>query len=252
MLRPIANTVNLLFMLCGICAHARPLQTNFISFADAPEWLSEGMLSQATGPIQDFLQWDLRRLKAFYYTDASAFSDAAGGNGSYKAFFRRKDGTIHLGPEIHAANFNRVFSHELVHAIFFQKYKGAIPAWLEEGFANYLGKVGSVEYAWLVQQPIPNVTTLGHPSTDPTGSHFHYQTSTALAEMIAAKCPLSDLFQLSVGRKIETYLSTFCEIQDLNAEYVKWIKSKAAALDSQPRAEQLPKNKSASASKRSK
>jgi hypothetical protein len=226
MLRRLLLTVNVLVMLCAKPNFAAEIRTNFIHFKSAPPWLTEAMVEKATGPVQDFLQWHLRRLQAFWHPDPDEFQ-ALSGNAAFKALFRRSDGTLHLGPEISSSNFHTFFTHELVHAIFFQKYKSAIPQWLEEGLANYLAKMGPVDYAWLSRQPSIDVTKLAHPSTDATGVRFHYQTSTALTEMIVAQCSLSDLLQLSVGRKMETYLKTYCEIADLNASYAQWLKSKA-------------------------
>jgi hypothetical protein len=222
-------TVNLLFMLCAISAQADELLTNFVRFPRPPVWLTSSMVEKATGPIQNFLQWDIRRIQAFCHSDQAEFEALHGMGPGIKAFFRRSDSTLHLGPEIGAKNFQPVFQHELVHAIFFQKYKGAIPTWMEEGLANYLGKTGPVDYVWLSAQPYRDVTSLSHPSRDLSGSRYHYQASTAVTEYIASKCSLHDLLELSVGRKLEKYLSTFCEIKDVNSGFQKWVRDKAAA-----------------------
>jgi hypothetical protein len=227
MLRSWYCTVNLLFVLCAIPARANEILTNFIRFPKPPAWLSAAMVEKGTGPIQDFLQWDIRRIQAFWHGDPAEFGALHGAGPSIKAFFRRSDSTLHLGPEVNASNFIPIFSHELVHAVFFQKYKDAIPKWMEEGLANYLGKTGPVDYVWLASQPFRDVTTLTHPLQDTSGMRFHYQTSTAVTEFIAAKCSLNDLLQLSVGKKLETYLGTYCEINDLNTGYQKWVKEKA-------------------------
>jgi hypothetical protein len=130
-----------------------------------------------------------------------------------------------------------------VHIIVFQKYKSAIPAWLDEGLANYAADRRNVSYAWLKTQPYRDVSTLVHPfekaRTDESGPYkvgsavgsgpdrarYHYEASTAVMEMIATHCDIHDLLQLSVGKKLETYLSTYCGINDVNAEFKAWLAS---------------------------
>ncbi len=240
MLRSYPLTVNLFFTLCATAVVAAEIQTNFVHIQQAPAWLNEQMVEKATGPVQDFLQWHLHRIRVYVHKDPAAFQALHGAGPMIKAFFRRSDGTLHLGPEVNAENFQPIFSHELVHAIFYQKYKQAIPAWLEEGLANYLGKTTGVDYAWLAQQPFQDVRTLTHPTRDPSGLRHHYQTSTALIEMIVAKCSLYDLLQLSVGAKLETYLGTLCEIADINLAYRDWVKKKSAP---KPVVKATPKSK---------
>ncbi|MBY0370741.1 hypothetical protein K2X33_08645 [bacterium] len=218
-------TVNLLFLVPPV--HGKEIQTNSVRFPNAPEWLTEAMVEKGTRPVQDFLQWDMHRLPVYFHPTHEDFRSALNAEGAFVAFFRRTDSTMHLGPKVTAQNFQRIFSHEVVHAVFYQKYKGAIPSWLEEGLANYVGKTEGVDYAWLAKQPIADVTGLSHPIRDPEGSRFHYQTSTALVEMIASHCSLHDLLELSVGKKVETYLSTFCEIPDVNKAYREWLDKKA-------------------------
>lgn len=213
--------------LCTVCAFAKRIQTNNILFQEAPDWLTEGQVEQATNTVQNFLQWDLHRIKAFYHQNQNEFESLHHAGRSIKAFFRPSDSTLHLGPEVNAQNFVPIFSHEIVHAVFFQKYKGAIPPWLEEGLANYLGKTGPVDYRWLASQPPVDITTLAHPTKDSSGLKYHYQASQAAAEMIVAQCSLDDLLQLSVGRKLVTYLSTYCEIPDVNVAFKKWVAKKA-------------------------
>src|SRR5262249_35255273 len=143
------------------------------------------------------------------------------------AFYRRSDRTIHLGPAVKSGNFDRVFAHELVHVVFHQKYKGAIPQWLEEGLANHVSGEGIVDYRWLAKQPYRDVTTLSPPFHGDTDPDYDYAASTALVEMISKRCSLSDLLQLSVGKKLESYLATFCEIHNVNRDLWDWIAKKA-------------------------
>ena len=88
------------------------------------------------------------------------------------------------------AENDHVIGHELVHVILRQKYKGAIPGWLEEGLANYTGKMGGkVDYKWLQTQPKVDVMTLSHPFSGSVGFRYHYIASTGVMEMIASSDP---------------------------------------------------------------
>lgn len=223
MLATWVSTVNLLFTLCAYSAAAKEIKTESVVFVNPPAWVSEAMVEKATSPIHTYLQWEVRRVKVSYHSDAAEFESIHNGGPAVAAFFRRKDSTVHLGPRVTAGNFHAVFGHEWVHVVFFQKYKGAIPQWLEEGLANYLAKLGSVDYAWLATQPFQDVRELHHPLSDVSTMKFHYQTSTAVTEMIASRCALPDLLQLSVKKKLETYLSTFCEIANINGAYKEWV-----------------------------
>ena len=110
----------------------------------------------------------------------------------------------------------------------FQKYKNAIPPWLEEGLANWAAKHGTIDYKYLASQPAVDVKTMGHPfGNGGPGPRYHYMASTALMEMIGSHCQIHDLLQLSVGEKLEGYLGTFCDIPDLNAEFHKFVARKA-------------------------
>src|SRR5690606_11603914 len=120
--------------------------------------------------------------------------------GSVLALARKSSNSIHIGPRVTTENFDQVFGHELVHIISNQKYKGAIPKWLEEGLANHLSKKGKVDYKWLAAKPFPkDVTQLSHPfSGTDDDTRYHYLASQALAEMIFSKCSMQTLLQLSV------------------------------------------------------
>ncbi len=206
---------------------AIPIKTNQLSVPNPPAWITERRMQKVVDAIQQALEWDIRRLPVYFYADESQFTDGLKLNFKAAGFFRRGDCSIHLGPAVNTANFDEVFGHELVHAIFFQKYKSAIPAWLEEGLANFLSRREKVDYGWLSKQPAVDITTLSHPNAETNGARFHYQTSTAAVEMISKKCSLPELLKLSVGRKLTTYLGTYCEIKDVNADFRAWLVSKA-------------------------
>jgi hypothetical protein len=217
----------------GSWATAAPITTNEIDMQQPPAWLKASRVEKVVSHIQDFLEWDIRKIPVFWYSDQGSF-EAAHHLGPYPmAFSRRSDLTVHLGPRVDASNFDSTFGHELVHIILYQKYKDAVPPWLDEGLANYVSKHGHVDYPYLAKQPPGDVHLLTHPFKGPEAdgsvdvARFHYQASTALMEMIASKCDLHDLLQLSVGKSLEGYLSTFCGISDVNDEFRKWVKRKA-------------------------
>jgi hypothetical protein len=240
----------LFFFFIGLLsaqAQARVVDTNEVRSDAAPAWVKTPLVDRVVERIQSKLEWDIRKIRLVWHSDQQEFRKAHGFDDSVLAFSRKSDNSVHMGPRVSETNFESVFGHELVHVILFQKYKGAVPKWLEEGLANSLsnhqplvknGKVASdqshwsVDYAWLTAQPSMDVLTLNHPflGVATQGARYHYQASQALVEMIASHCSLDQLLQLSVGKKLENYLSTFCGIDDVNSEFRKWVAKKAKTL----------------------
>lgn len=213
-----------ILLLCF--AAAAELRTQAVTFVNPPAWLKERAVERTVDRVQAFLEWDIRRVQAHWYTDEKAFGAVHGFGATVLAVARKKDQTLHFGPRVTAGNFDSVFGHELAHIILFQKYKDAIPKWLEEGLANRAGKRGKVDYGWLAAQPERDVTQLDHPFSGAADSGYHYTASTALIEMLASKCDLGDLLQLSVGKKLETYIANTCGIADINVEFRNWVRRK--------------------------
>jgi hypothetical protein len=209
-------------------AQAKEVTTNEVSMPNAPDWVTETRVNGIVEKIQTLLQWDIRRIHVTFYSDEAAFENVHHMGPTVLAFSRKSDNSVHVGPRVTSENFEGVFGHELTHVISFQKYHDAIPSWLEEGLANYLVKRGDPDYAWMATQPpLRDIHELTHPFNGTTDHvRFVYMASRALIDMIAAKCDLNDLLQLSVGKKMETYFGTYCGIPDLNAEFRKWIASK--------------------------
>ncbi len=214
------------------------IETNAVTFSNAPTWLKASRINRVVDGIQNVLEWDIRRIQAYYYTNASEFEKVHGFGPLVMAVSRKEDGTVHVGPRVNEKNFDGVFGHELVHVILFQKYKDSIPKWLEEGLANYAAKKGPVDYVALAKRgSLPDLHSLTHPfaganplaSSSQAAALDHYQLSRAAIEMIASKCSLSELLQLSVGKNLESFLGTFCDIEDLNSEFKSWVKRKARA-----------------------
>lgn len=209
-------------------AQAKDIQTNAVSMSNAPEWLRAGRVEKVTERMQSSLEWTIRKVQVIWYTDQKEFEKSHELGPYARAVSQKKLNVIRLGPKVNDSNFDQVFAHELTHIISFQKYKEAIPRWLEEGLANHLSKNAKVDYKWLSAQPMPNdVRDLVHPMSGSADDiRYSYQASQALAEMIAKKCDLTNLLRLSVGHGMDNYLRTFCEIPDLNVAYKKWVMQK--------------------------
>ncbi len=201
------------------------LKTNNIHMAAAPAWVTVQKIDAIVDKIQQLLEWDIRRIEVHWYKSSEDFEKVHSYGPTVLAISRKSDNTVHLGPRVNSDNFPGVFGHELVHIISFQKYKGAIPLWLEEGLANHLSQQTKVDYHWLTSQPRPeDVRNLTHPFGGTVDNiRYHYMASQALIEMIADKCDLSNLVRLSVGRKLEDKLNTYCEIKDINLAFKAWL-----------------------------
>ncbi len=203
--------------------------TNEVVSENSPEWLKRNRMEKVTQRIQRKLEWSTRRVAMHWYKTKEEFRHVHGQASLGAVAFTRssnKGSSIHMGPLVTAKNFDEIFGHELVHVIIYQKYKGSIPKWLEEGLANHLSGMAPVNYQWLASQPqIEDVRELAHPfQGDASMIEYRYIASQALAEMLDKKCKLERLIQLSVERKIEDYIKTYCEISDLNDEFKSWIK----------------------------
>jgi hypothetical protein len=211
----------LLLLLSLASAYAQSLVFN-----QAPAWFNARKAEKVVDRIQSRLEWDLRKTQVTFYPVAASFARVNDHGPEVLAFARKSDSSVHLSPKVTETNFDSVFGHELAHIIVAQKYKQAIPAWLEEGLANYVSRHGQVDYAWLKSQQLPPVESLSHPFKGIASAQLHYMLSTATMEFLAAKCSFADLLQLSVGKKLESFLKTYCEIGDLNHELAQWIGSR--------------------------
>lgn len=229
---PLCSLIFLSSLFFPLPSNAGRILTNEIRMDQAPQWLEERQVQRVVRKIQRALEWDIRRINVTWYWNQQKFENVHRLGKSVLAFARKSDSTVHLGPAVNRHNFDSVFGHELVHVILGQKYKDAIPKWLEEGLANHAAGRGSVNYRRLARQSLPeDVRSLSHPFGKTTSTaELHYEISQALVEFIASKCRLRDLLQLSVGKGLERYLSTYCEIRDLNLEFRGWVRKKGSSL----------------------
>ena len=221
----------LAFALSQPVLAAKEIRTNNVTILNAPDWLRQPRVEKVTDRIQNKLEWQTRRVNVKFYSDRSDYEGVhkLGAGAVAVAMFAGGEASVHLGPDVTDKNFDDVFGHEMVHVIVFQKYKDAIPKWLEEGLANHLAKRGNVDYKWLASQPFPDdVREMSHPFKGSAALiSYRYMASQAFAEMLQKKCELENLIRLSVQRKMEDYMRTYCEIKDLNAAFRDWVKKKA-------------------------
>ena len=227
-----------LFLLLAHPAFAA-METNAVVIDNPPPWLTRTMVESTVSRIQSYMEWDIRKVRVNWYYDRAPFFHALGFDSApasavetVLAFSRPgvhgAQDSIGLGPRITAENFEPVFGHELVHIIVYQKYGDAIPSWLNEGLANFVAKHGSVDYRWLASQPARDVTQLKHPFLSERDPRYAYQAAQAVMEMLASRCgDIHSLLQLSVGQTLESYLSTLCQIPDLNAAFRSWVQAHA-------------------------
>ena len=177
-------------------AFGAEIQANSVRMSQAPSWLTEARVQRVT------VVWHLNQKE---------FETSHGFGPSVLALAKASDNSVHIGPRVDSSNFDKTFGHELVHVILYQKYKTAIPKWLEEGLAS---------------QSNVDITSMTHPFKGSVEAEHHDELSTAVMEMIASKCPLHDLLQLSVGKSLMTYLNTFCGIPDVSAAFADYLKKK--------------------------
>lgn len=220
-----------LISLASVSAKAKEIRTNEFTITDAPAWLTQTRVEKVTAHILNKLEWSIRRTNVYWYSTPEAFSKAhsLGPMATAVTLLRGDDITVHMGPLVDSSNFDQIFGHETVHVIVGQKYKTAIPKWLEEGLANHFAGRGKVDYKSLARQPFPeDVRGLAHPFNGNAALiGYRYMASQALAEMLDKKCNLENLIRLSVQRNMEDYIRNTCEITDLNKSFQEWVKKKA-------------------------
>jgi len=204
--------------------------TNAARFVNPPKWLTAYKANAVVAKIEKRLEWSTRRVDVTYYSSEDAFEKALGiSKSAVVAFARRSDQSIHLGPKVKEDNFTSVFGHELAHVIVFQKFKMAIPKWLEEGLANRVAENIIIDYNWLAKQSRLNVSKLGHPldAKSEVTLNFHYMAALGVVHMLESKCTsLRELLNLSLRSTLEDAVPTFCKIPDINSAFWKWVDSK--------------------------
>lgn len=219
------------FLFKSVLLYSKDIQTNEFEIPQAPVWLKQARVEKVTARIQHKLEWSIRKIQVVWYKTQDEFQKAHNCGAFALAVTKVANNNIkiHIGPLVTDHNFDEVFGHELVHVILAQKYKMAIPRWLEEGLANHLANFKKVDYKWLAKQPpLDDIKQLAHPTRGSKNEiSYLYKASQAFAEMLNKKCDLDNLLRLSVERKMEDYMKTYCEIHDLNKAFREWVKLKS-------------------------
>jgi hypothetical protein len=225
------KTIRILAIFCLVSAtasasSAKEIRTNCCIVQQAPAWLNVETVKNTAKRIESRLQWTIRRVTIRFEADPERYKTVSTLQFPTRALFNPKNNTVYFGPSINADNFAPTLGHELVHVVFQQKHRKAIPAWLEEGFANFIGAETIADYRFLNSETIPKITSLGHPNSDPDRFRMHYQLASAAVDYISSRCKLNDLLMMSVKRSVEDYLQKLCKIKDIDSELVDWVKSK--------------------------
>lgn len=200
----------------------------------APDWLKQPRVEKVIDHIQLHLKPTGPRVTATWYATEGEYDKKVPYGAASLAVTMYESGqpAMYIGPQVNEKNFDEIFGHELVHVIVFQKYKGRVPKWLEEGMANFFARAEKVDYKWLASQSFPNdVKELAHPFSGAASQvNYRYKASQAFCEMLAKKCDLERLVELSTDQHgMEDYMRTYCEIKDLNKAFQDWVKLKAKA-----------------------
>jgi hypothetical protein len=95
---------------------AADFRTNAVSVHSAPSWVTERRVERIVDQIQAVLEWDIRRIDAYFHTNAAEFQKVHGFDQSVVAVAKKKDNCVHVGPKVTSADFDQVFGHELVNA----------------------------------------------------------------------------------------------------------------------------------------
>jgi hypothetical protein len=222
-------------LLAGLMLSSQPLtaapkelRTNCCLVQNPPAWLQTTDLQATAKRVEGRLQWTIRRVQLRFVQDPNQYRSEGSLQFPTRAFFNRSKNTIYFSPTVNKDNFPAVLGHELVHVVFAQKHKHAIPVWLEEGFANFIGSQVVADYRWLAKEQLSPVTSLKHPNSDPDTFRQHYQLSGAAVDYIASRCSLDDLLMMSVKRSVTDYLQKLCRIKNIDSEVAAWIASKAS------------------------
>lgn len=202
-------------------------RTNSLKVINPPQWVKKSKVQKVTDHIESKLEWKIRRIPVYWHQSQATYAKAhnLGPLAAAVTVKSPKQTAIHIGPSVDKSDYQQILGHELVHVVFYQKYRHSIPKWLEEGFANFLSRKTKVDYSKLKKLNLPkDVTQMDHPfSGSYTDIKNHYLISQALVEMLDKKCDLSRLLRLSVNRKLMTYIHNTCQIKDINQSFQTWI-----------------------------
>ncbi len=231
-------------------------RTDALTVTNAPAVFTQKLAQRITGFIEQELEWSIRRVNVRFYVDDGAFAKANRlSSSAVDALTYGSDQSVHISPRVPPEAVPGVIAHELTHVVLFQKYNksassAAIPPWLEEGLANFLSRRagaklvftgrGAVDYGALTRLMPVDAYSLSHPVAQqeaavPGGSwttpdvravRLRYMASTALMDMLAARCDWRDLLQLSIGKNLDVYIKNTCGIADVNSAFSEWVRQR--------------------------
>src|SRR4051812_12317297 len=113
------TTLLVILLLRTASALGSEFTTNSVQVSNAPSWLKASRVDRVVEKAENFLQWDTRRVRVYWYTDAASFEKVHKLGPAVQAFSRRDENAIHVGPAVDSANFDQVFGHEVAHIIQF-------------------------------------------------------------------------------------------------------------------------------------
>lgn len=208
---------------------ATHFQTNSLKVQNAPDWLKPHDVIKVTERIENRLEWKIKRIPVIWHSSPKTYLKAHSLGPLARAVTVQQGGQVevHMGPDIKKEDLQVSLAHELVHVIFRQKYRGSIPDWLEEGFANFYSEKDKISKSRLKSISLPgDVTTLTHPFKGMSlGVHDHYLVSQGMVQMLSEKCNLQQLLRLSVEKEITTFVKNSCGIENIHGTFIKWINS---------------------------
>jgi hypothetical protein len=211
------------------------LLTNAMEVDSSPRWLTEAMVTRAAAKVESRLEWSLHRVKGIFYKTPEEFQKIHGHPGApILAFYRQQTKDIHFGPLVTKENFESTFAHELAHVVVAQKYKDHLPKWLEEGLANSTADKNDVDWV-AVSKIFPRMDPrqAAHPfsASEFADVQNRYLISLAALQFLKKECPsFRELLNLGLKSNLETYLPTYCKIQDLNAQFWSFVDRKVKRL----------------------
>lgn len=242
------SILGVLFLFLASTAQGGParthsFRTNALDVTNAPASISQRDIQKLTDFIEERLEWSIRRVRVRFYQDTASFQRANKlANTLVDAFTAGADSSVHISSQVPPDMIRGVLAHELVHVVVNQKYRDAIPPWLEEGLANHLSLAagrrlgfqgrGRIDYKRLAAAKGLTATGLSHPLGTPGSTlsaddvRLRYAASTALMEMISSRCDAQDLLQLAVGKRLEPYIRNTCGIEDLDQAFRDWLQKK--------------------------
>src|SRR3989338_624330 len=91
---------------------SREIKTNHVWIPKAPVWLTTGRVERVTDRVQDFLEWQIRRVTVHWYERQDAFEKVHRLGPAVTAVTMGMGGqerTIRIGPSVTTTDFDPIF-----------------------------------------------------------------------------------------------------------------------------------------------